>query len=535
TSILRSESVVCSATLPAFYFQDYTRRRLEDGTEACDPRGIAVWKARFTPRMAGPHSFRIRVQDREGNRYESPLRPFMVEDAPFRGYVRVDPKDPKYLSFDDGSFFYPIGMVIRSPWDSRCGYQYEYEPQPGLETYAYDMYFRRMKESGMNFARVWMASWWVALEWSRGYRQDYEGLGRYSLMNAWRLDYIIRQGEKMGIYFDLTLNNHGQFTIDCDPEWPDNPNNIEHGGNLRMPNEFWKNPVARQYVQKRLRYVVARWGYSPAIAWFLLCNEVNLVYGYDSNSIRSWHEFVSSYLKSADPYKHLCSAHVTNGGFDPNVGGQPMMDIKQSNGYSADMVGALRTLWEQLGPYKLPAYVNEFGYGWNSPDYMKYNLHGGLWASNMLPFCGPALYWYWLYVHGSDQYSQYAALAAFTQGEDYRGLNLKPSPGVAVDHSDKQIEAIALQNDERAYLWIYDRSLYRQGLGGPATIKDFPATAFHVEGLKPGKYRVEFWDPWKGVELYSTRMEQDHAGGKMDLKTPPFSRDLACKIKRLKD
>ncbi|MCX7045528.1 MAG: hypothetical protein NTX50_08610 [Candidatus Sumerlaeota bacterium] len=530
-----SPAILTTVTLPAFYFQDYTRRRLEDGTEACDPRGQACWKARFTPRESGPHGFRIRIRDGQDARYESEPRAFTVVDAPFHGFVKIDPKDPRYLSFDgDHSIFYPIGMVIRSAWDSRCGYHYEFEPPQGLETYAYDEYFPRMREAGMNFARVWMAAWWLALEWSRGYRQDFEGLGRYSQFNAWRMDHIIRLGEKYGVYFDITLNNHGQFAVrsELDREWTDNPLYIANNGFLRSSPPMWTDAVSRSYAAKRLRYIVARWGYSPAIAWFLVCNEVNLVYAYNSNNIRSWHEFVTTTVKSLDPYQHLCSSHWCYGTFDPNVGGQPWLEVKQSNGYSHDMIASSNYLWKQLSAYKQPAYINEYGMGWDSPEYMKYNLHAGLWASSVTPFCGPALHWYFLYIHHANQYDQFRALAAFHRDEDYRGLNLQPSSGVWVENTDRKLEAVAQQSDERAYIWIYDKTLYRQNPHSSSRAKQFSETPFSVEGLKAGKYRVEFWDTWQAGELYSERREIAHAGGKLALKTPPFSRDIACKVIR---
>ncbi|MCX7046877.1 MAG: DUF5060 domain-containing protein, partial [Candidatus Sumerlaeota bacterium] len=45
--------------MPAFYYQDFTRRKLEDGTEVYDPFGRACWKARFLPTEPGEHTFRI--------------------------------------------------------------------------------------------------------------------------------------------------------------------------------------------------------------------------------------------------------------------------------------------------------------------------------------------------------------------------------------------------------------------------------------------------------------------------------------------
>ncbi|MFP4380784.1 MAG: hypothetical protein ACLFUS_09810 [Candidatus Sumerlaeia bacterium] len=531
---LAAEPIQTSYNMPAFYYQDFIRRQLPDGKqEVIEPRGEACWMARFTPVEAGLYSYRIRVVDEYGDSVETEPLPFVVADAPFKGFIRVDPKDHKYLSFDNGEFFYPIGLVVRSPWDTRVLYPYEVEPPKGWGTYAYDMYFKGMADAGMNFARVWMSSWWTALEWSEGYRRDYQGLGRYSLMNAWRQDYVMELAENLGLYLDVTLHNHGQVSLRVDPEWYDNPYYSGHGGPIDKAYEFWTDETSKEYVKKRLRYIIGRWGYSPNIAWFVLFNEVNLVEAYRSDRIRDWHKEMADYLKEIDPYKHLVSTHVTNSNFDPAVGGMPEIDIKQSNGYSMDQIESTYKLLDQLSGYDLPAYVNEFGSG-NNRVTLRHNLHAGLWCSTVLPFLGPSLYWYWPHVHYSNEYYQFEALKSFNEGEDYRGLGLQKAGNVEV--KGKNLDIVAQRGSGYVYAWIYDRRLYRLDRRDSALDPDqeydtFSDARLQVADLERGVYQIEFWLTWQDLKRPFSTLKMEHEGGQLPVEIPTFVRDVACKIK----
>ncbi|MFW5870669.1 MAG: DUF5060 domain-containing protein, partial [Candidatus Sumerlaeota bacterium] len=160
-------------SLPAFYYQDYVRMRLSNEAEKYQPIGRAHWRARFTPLEPGTHTFTISGVDGEGNRLHSEPYSFEVRKAPFKGMVEIDPDDPHYLRYSDGSFFYPIGLIVRSPYDTRTKYHYEFEPKPDRGLKVYDEIFPEMHKAGLNFTRVWMSSWWMALEWSEGIRPDY--------------------------------------------------------------------------------------------------------------------------------------------------------------------------------------------------------------------------------------------------------------------------------------------------------------------------------------------------------------------------
>jgi hypothetical protein len=529
--------------LPGFYFQDYLRRQLRDGAEECEPVGKAEWRLRYLPLVAGEHTFSIVVRDFRGDSFETPPQTFLVEDAPFRGILRVDPDDSKYLSFTNGEFFYPLGLIVRSPDDNREPYRYEFAMRKEMGTYAYDYYFNGMAKAGVNFTRVWMSAWWTAIEWTHGYRSDYAGLGRYNQLNAWRMDYVLDLAEKLGIYVDITLHNHGQFRAQSfDTEWYDNPYYKGQGGTVERPEEFWSDELSRHYLKKRLRYMIARWSSSPSVAFWELCNEVDLVGHYNSRMIRSWHEAIGRWLKEADPYKHIVTTHFTASKFDPNVVGLPEMEVAQSTAYRTDMIQRSLEMWQSHAVFGKPVYINEFGVG-RSHIELQHNLHAGLWASSVMPFSGPALFWWWPYVQEKDEYYQYEALRRFHEGEDYRGRDFQLThvlvqPAEIADSAAEPLGALGMQNASEARIWFYDTRMYRTGGARERmapVARPIPTRTASLDGLRTGEYTVEFWDTWKGRPLANGKSKVRHDAPIFEIKIPPFERDLACKINRVGD
>jgi hypothetical protein len=59
-----------------------------------------------------------------------------------------------------------------------------------------------------------------------------------------------------------------------------------------------------------------------------------------------------------------------------------------------------------------------------------------------------------------------------------------------------------------------------------------PPGEFLLEGLIPGNYRVEWWDPWEGKVLGAEAGVIKTTEGKLRVKYPPFRSDLACQITR---
>ncbi len=515
-------------TIPAFIYQDYIRYLDKDG-ENLYPYGSPEWKIRFTPEEEGEYAYSITMKWK-GKNYKFDCGKFKVIKGKRKGFIRWDCEDKNYLSFSDGEFFYPIGHTLRSPDDVRKPYPYRFTPPQNEGTFGYDRYFRKMAENRENYARIWMAAWWVGIEWNPSYAPHYKGLGRYSLLNSWRLDYLLDTAEKYGIYIDLTLINHGQFSIRPDAEWWDNPYNITNGGFLSSPDEFFVNEKAIDYFKKRLRYIVARWGYSPNIVFWELWNEVDLTGYYDTSKIRKWHREIYPYLKSIDPYKHPITTHYCRHQADPLVWIIPELEAIVGNSYGVDVVNIMKNFYVKRKPFEKPIMINEFGVGRNK-ELLENNLHAGIWASSMMPMFGVALFWWWPFIDHYDLYYHYNNLSKFWKGIDRRGKNFQISEcSIQPQNKFPSIGTVGMQNEEEGYFWIYDKRIYESRiLRKPRKIADLK---IRVRYFIPGKYRIEFWDTYRGEIILSE--EKEFKDFENLISIPAFEKDIALKIKRIK-
>ena len=68
--------------------------------------------------------------------------------------------------------------------------------------------------------------------------QNYHGLEQYSSTNAEMIDGIFQAAEERGIYIQWVINHHGQYSINTNPVWNDNPYNAKNGGFLEAPEDF---------------------------------------------------------------------------------------------------------------------------------------------------------------------------------------------------------------------------------------------------------------------------------------------------------
>ena len=546
-----------AATERHWPFPDYPRGLNEDGRRPVD-------KVTFVPGTLtamldlGPAAFTV-----------------VESSTPFHGFVRVA-KDKRHFEFDDGSFYFPIGPCLRSPSDTRIPYRspkYAREIIDALGkrgTYQYDEYFNAFGKAGINWARVWMCSWWGALEWRRDW-PGYQGLGRYNLANAWRMDYVVALAEKNNIHMNVAVTNHGQFTLDIDSEWANNPYNAALGGPLTAPCEMFTRGEAKINHQNKLRYVAARYGHSPAVMAFALFSELEFTEEYERSlhlderhrhfltdhpapSIESWHSEMAAFLKSVDPNRHLVTTHFSHPERGEGTLAVPEIDIATSNAYSAfdnlahggmDASAALHDFWlgnddgtiKGFHIFDKPGLVEEQGRHWmgmdagretNTKSELDADLHAGLWGSVVLPLSGATGYWWWLHVHFENRYGDYRALAKFIEGEDFRPLaDEAPLKPVFRSLPKSPLLGRAMKSDRRMFAWIY-HELTPYGDQQPETVEH---AVMNIGGLRPGKYRVEFWDTYKGEKI--SAMDLDYPPDKtgVEIKLPPVARDIAMKIK----
>lgn len=515
-------------TLPGFLYQAYERSRTPEGNEKLTPVGHTCWKVRFAPRQPGKHRYWVTVRDALGltRSAEGGFTATAAQDP--RGYVRISQRDPKFFEFDNGDPFRPTGLNMRDGGDQA-------EAQKG--TYDFDFFFRRFAEEKLNFVRTWMCAWWAGIEWSENYHSRFDGVGRYNLYNAWRLDHALELARQHDLRLELTLNSHGQMRRDkFDAEWMYNPYSVRNGGMVASPAMFFTSPTARALVKQRLRYIVARWGYSPHLMSFDLVNEVDLTEGYNREQVAAWHKEMATYLRNLDPWKHLVCTHIClYGNFGDELWQLPEIDYIQADAYWKRRDVGMNECWAAKKGYNKPFFFIEYGPQTVSLplpfETWQQDFRVGMWVSNLIPSAAPGQFWYHQEWEQFKLWRYQKGLLAFNRGEDRRGKNLVSLNAFARSQGQGVLNVQAMGNGAEAdfYLYRFENLAYPEPAQVPEAQR-IPGATVWLMGMQDGTYRAEFWDTLAGQPVGVTDCQVQ--AGALAVPVPAFAADLACKIRR---
>jgi len=575
-------------TVPGFFYQGYLRR-MEKGAETLVPMGRSQWKVRFAPRQVGTYRYYIRVQDETGA-IQSELSRFESVEGKGSGFIRVSEKDKFCLEFDDGTFYYPIGHNISAVFDARAKpLQVNIPAEEG--TYAYDRMLKRMKEAGENFGRVWMSPWSFGIEWTKAYDVHYRGLGRYNLLNSWRLDHVLREAEQHGVCVMVLFTAHGEIgDYESDflghdakhtqgsPYWSgrngagvigkayQGPNpHPDYDGPIDHPLNMYTSKEAAGTYRNKARYIAARWGYSPAVLAWEVLNEADLPAGYRNaiygNLGAKFVQSVAQEVRDNDPAEHLITSgcFYYRGSWAAPTMRLDELDFNTGHIFEANLEQRLLadTLYMQATFDKifLPTEAGLTPFAQDAEE-TAMAIHRTLWASFMTPAAGAAASWWWVLIDRRDLYFHFAALKAFAEGVDRRGKGYasylvyeagaeKPAAATAAatpavpppfeikDKSgERTLMLIVLKNKTEAFCWICEPAVFTSRAKREAA-KSAPA-AVKLTGLEAGSYVLEMWDTYKGEVTSKLEIDVPKAGagaGELKFETPEFAADIAVKVK----
>jgi hypothetical protein len=540
-------------TVDGFYAQDYYRTLGPTG-ERTEPQGMPQWKARFAPTAPGRYRYRLTVKDSEGvARWEggqfdatSPRQP---------GYVRASRRDPRHFEFDDGSYFFPIGHNIRSPFDVRTDQQFPWKQRWSEGSAAYLRYFRELSRNGANFVEIWAAAWSLGLEWNPIW-EGYHGIGQYNLRNAWEMDQVVDSADRLGIYINLVVLNHGRFAEKSDQEWAFNPLNVQAGGYLKETNEFFTNPRALRDFQNMMRYMIARWGYSTRIFAWQLWSELNLAGTggvYRKPECVEWHRIAAEMIKTMDPNDHLIATHYSGDYHTQNLDLSRLpslthcaLDAYHSDKRALHIVTVMGKTADYNNPLGKPVLITEFGGNFAAQQGYKHISdahHAAIWASTCIPIAGTPCYWWWMIADEENFYPRYGAVSRFMKGEDRRGPDKRfittyawwtnsVRSGCAIvmqgGESTNTLAALAYGTPESLLGWICRDSDF--DTADPDGLPGITNAVVELSGVQKGTYTASFWDTKRGRPMFET--DATSRNGVLRIAAPPFGRDIAFKVKK---
>ncbi|MGO8677086.1 MAG: DUF5060 domain-containing protein [Limisphaerales bacterium] len=502
--------------VPGFYAGEFDRR-LDGGREVLDPRGEG-WRVRFMALEPGRH--KLVVTAALAGKVAARGRAVIEVAAGKRhGLARVEPVGKRYFRLDDGTPLFLNGLC--ACWHGRRG------------TYDYDDWLAGCQKAGINYIRVWMWHQSFGLEWDR---QDKL---QYHMDSAWRLDRVLAEAERRGIFVMLCLDYHGIFEVKPDywggnNFWPRHPYNATNGGPCRVQNDFFTNDDARKLYEKRLRYVVARWSAFPNILAWEFFNEIDNEYAYlNHEDVVAWHRDMGRRLRAIDPYRHLISSSFTGGSQRPGLYALPELDFSQYHSYNephpAQMMARMSAGFFEK--YHKPFFVSEYGTDWKGwkPDTDPYfrALHQAIWSGAFTGAAGTGMTWWWEHIHSENLYRHWSALAAFLDGTGMGRADLRPA---RFDKTDGPVTPFGVAAPDEALIWLLDRAC--DWPDGAMTANPPPVAGARVTltGLDDGPWLVQWWDTLEGKPVATT--QATCSGGSLQLEPPPFQADIAARLKK---
>jgi hypothetical protein len=424
--------------MPGFIMRPY-RDACVSGCVAEDPTpdGPPEWRVRFAPSQTGHWTYTVEAHDSEGIRI---IRQGAFEVVPSNnpGYVRVG-KNPRYFAFDSGAAYFPVGENLAWSWEDGGG------------LYTYTRWLDELSAAGANYARLNIdVPWFIGLDWP-GPAGDYDG----AQAAAWRLDTILDMAEARGIYLQLVLiwsqsfSNYAASPLtvpanvsrpDTSADWSDNPYNAANGGLLSAPSAIFSDAEARALLRQRLRYIVARWGYSPNVFAWEVVDDIDGIMGYAPTRASPWLQDLVSYLREIDPYDHL----ITAGARQPGTAVWDLADLDfiQARYYEEapptdeppdEITSALAVLSAALAQTDGPVLMTEFSLNrWREPtddDPTGVHVRNMVWAAALSGSAGGAMTWWWdTYVDRENLYSIFDPLALFSRDVPWNSARLEPIP-----------------------------------------------------------------------------------------------------------
>ncbi|MFD2594491.1 cellulase family glycosylhydrolase [Sphingobacterium griseoflavum] len=417
---------------------------------------ISAWAARFLPQDFGVYHFHFVLQRRQKVISRSKTLKVDVKNAMDKGFLTV--KNNWALVFDNGEPF--RGVAENICWESRTRDDSKYFAplHQRADRYNYDYMLPKFARYGGNFFRTWICAWNLPLDFQDGFNNH-----RYRADSAYfnpsaieRMDHLLALADSLDLYMMLTLGT-GNFRKDG-------------FGGVATSDEFFANPIAKRVYKNRLRYIVARWAYSPHIAMWELLNEVDNIQHngrdrpIDSQDIVDWHSEMADYLKEIDPYRHLVTSSISHRDIQ-GLNDVEGIDINQKHIYGNTAAIPSEVL-RYANDHGKPYVIGEFGYEWdwhkNFDDFsreMEVDFKRGLWYGLFSPTPVLPMSWWWEYFENRSLMPYYLGVREIND----RMLKAGKGEFKRLEIMSNELDAYAVQCGMEVFVYIHNAGYLIQG------------------------------------------------------------------------
>jgi hypothetical protein len=481
----RYESLELTLDAQAEYTNPYDAREVTldatftgpDGSEMVVPGfwdGQEAWRVRFTPSQEGEWAYSLTLTDGNG-----PSRPaagqFTVTPSDRHGWLQRGnvvnrAYNGRYLVHHDGTPFYGLGHAdaLNILIDG-----FTIDHGVGL--------FNNMVEAGENYVVWW--PFYSASPIASSYND-------YSFSNMNVIDMVVKDAQAKGIYLVFTIWDHPQLRDDTHP-WGAGNWGSNGFSKLTTLDQFFTDPEAWAWQENLYRYVIARWGYSPAIGLWQTVSEIDGTNAHGHTDV--WHAKVNAYFEANDPYRHPTTA--SKAGDVDWATGHEAMDMMQVHLYDFDddavVAAAVLARWTSLmwNRAEKPNWVGEFGVPGNAhyPEL----FHNAIWAALANGAALTPAEWNsggsWLRM-SEEMLADLGRLGQFVDGMPLAAWDPLL---LQIGSSDPEVRAWGLAGVEGGLFWVQDFALESQPIGevrASETVRS--GVQVEIRGLAGGDYTI---------------------------------------------
>jgi hypothetical protein len=450
------------------------------------------WRVRFAPKQTGTWAVTYKIKYNQQTVYTSPYSiNFTCVTSSNKGFLKLG-SNKRFFVASNGQSVFPLGLNL--PWTFPPKDAQGNPIGPAADKYYPSKYYEHktrtqdMAQYGVNYNRIFNVP--------EGYAIEYEKLGVYdahpstdfdnpNLLGVnrqaimWQTDKYLEMAHDFNMYIQWVLDPNVSYDSVA---WISNV--YKTGIGLTNVEDFFTDPMAIKKYKNRLRYTIARWGYSTNIGCFEVMNEIHhfpdrfsSAQQANSNSIlTNWMGIMLDYIKNpvqSGGLGHLdhsltTSCNLSNGLFNQNpnsdIGDLLNLDFTATHPYAPYGVLNIMSANSQtaIPRYKKPSQAGELGCGlylnsWGADDgfldYINPSFHSILWASCFTggPTSGienwaRGIAQDTVRVNGKDGYLQhFAPLQSFLKGETMD--QQKYYPGKVIGGTGEALEAFFLLNN----------------------------------------------------------------------------------------
>jgi hypothetical protein len=454
--------------------------------------------------------------------------PVMADPAD--AYVRVSPRDRRYLELTDGTPYIPIGLNMIGPPNIGEG--------EGAAFKGLDEWLTSLSANGGNYIRVWLSSPFWAVE--------HEKSGVYDESRAQRIDRLLEMCRRHGIRVKFTME-HFRSIGGGKQSWADEPlHNVTDGGTAQSIADFFDGEPSRALFRRKIEWYAKRIGQRPEIYAWELWNEINAVNG--KGDVMAWTQLMLPELHRAFP-KNMAVQSL--GSFDRDSAGERYRALATMEGNDVAQVHRYLDLGAKLevchGPVDIlvadavrtilsyhperPVILAESGAvepGHAGPSKLYPADHAGILLHDILfaPFfsgaAGAGQIWHWdAYVAANNLWYHFGRFAEVVRGLDPPAEAFEP---MMAPHD--RLRVYVLRGRHTVLAWCRDsKNTWESELKNgeaPEVIKE--AKVNLSTALKGRKVRsARFYDPWLNQLSNATV-------GHGEFTLPEFSRSMVIRI-----